>query len=201
MNFLAHLWLADRTQTSLAGSVLGDLVRGADLSAYPAEIAQGIRLHRRVDAATDRHPLTQALRARFADGERRYAGIVLDLAADYTLARRWVAFHAESLPTFALRCGVEMEIADRWFVRGGGTAPSAPRFAELLCSYASDSGIERALQRTSTRLSKPTGLVDAGQRWTEMAEALRPGLNELLEALLATMRAAPDAPPQAASLT
>ena len=56
MNFLAHLWLAERTGTSLAGAVLGDVVRGADLSAYPPALALGIQLHRRVDATTDRHP-------------------------------------------------------------------------------------------------------------------------------------------------
>lgn len=188
MNFLAHLWLADRTQTSLAGSVLGDVVRGADLSAYPHDIAQGIRLHRRVDAAVDRHPVMQALRTRFDSGTRRYAGIVLDLAADHALARQWSAYHPETLPRFALRCGVEIDAAERWFRLGGGAAPRAVPFAELLCSYANDSGMDRALLRTSTRLRDPQGLVDAGQRWMEMAESLRPSLNELLDSMLGVMR-------------
>jgi acyl carrier protein phosphodiesterase len=39
VNFLAHLWLAEQTKTSLAGAVLGDVVRGANLTAYPDEIA------------------------------------------------------------------------------------------------------------------------------------------------------------------
>lgn len=189
MNFLAHLWLADRTATSLAGSVLGDVVRGADLSPYPADIAQGIRLHRKVDAATDRHPVMQTLRAHFGEGERRYAGIVLDLAADHALANRWPALHPESLPRFALRCGVEIDAADRWFKQGGGRPPRAVAFAELLGSYANEAGIERALVRTSTRLSRPQGLIDAGRHWQDMSVALRPRLNELLDSLLAVMRA------------
>lgn len=190
MNFLAHLWLADRTRTSLAGSILGDVVRGADLSTYPEDIALGIRLHRRVDAATDRHPVIQALREDFAPGQRRYAGIVLDLAADYALARAWSAHHPESLPQFALRCGVEVDAADRWFVQGGGTPPGAVRFAELLCTYANDSGIERALLRTSRRLRDPQGLIEAGRHWQHAAQRLRPRLGELLDSLLAVMRAA-----------
>lgn len=190
MNFLAHLWLADRSHTSMAGSVLGDVVRGADLSAYPDDIALGIRLHRKVDAATDRHPVMQALRTHFGDGERRYAGIVLDLAADHVLARQWQAHHPATLPQFALRCGAEMDAAGRWFEHAGGRAPRAVPFAELLTTYANEAGIERAIARTSTRLSRPQGLIDAGRRWTDMAAALRPQLDELLDSLLAVMRAA-----------
>lgn len=191
MNFLAHLWLADRTQTSLAGSVLGDVVRGADLSPYPDDIALGIRLHRKVDAATDRHPIMQALRARFGEGQRRYAGIVLDLAADHALARQWPAYHRETLPDFALHCGVDIEAAARWFERGGAKALRAAPFAELLCSYGDDAGIQRAIQRTSTRLSHPQGLIDAGRQWMDMSAALQSTLKELLDSLLAVMRANP----------
>jgi acyl carrier protein phosphodiesterase len=189
MNFLAHLWLADRTQTSLAGSVLGDVVRGADLSAYPEDIALGIRLHRRVDAATDRHPVMQRLREGFGQGERRYAGIVLDLAADHALAQQWSARHAEPLPAFAQRCGVDIDAADRWFIRGGAGPLRAVPFAELLCSYATDAGIECAIRRTSTRLRDPQGLIDAGRQWLAMSRALQPALGELLDSLLAVMRA------------
>lgn len=187
MNFLAHLWLADRTGTSLSGSVLGDVVRGADLSAYPDDIALGIRLHRRVDAATDRHPIMQAARSAFAQGERRYAGIVLDLAADHALANAWDDFHDRPLADFATRCGVSLADDGAWFERGGGRRPSAMGFAELLQSYGTDYGIERAIRRTSTRLRDPQGLVDGGRGWMEASQILMPQLRELLDALVAVM--------------
>lgn len=192
VNFLAHLWLADRTQTSLAGSVLGDVVRGADLSAYPEDIALGVRLHRRVDAATDRHPIMQAARAAFAPGERRYAGIVLDLAADHALAGAWAAFHDEPLPAFAARCGLALAQAGEWFEFAGGRRPTAVGFAELLQSYSEDAGLERAVRRTATRLRDPQGLIDASRQWLEASGALRAQLPALLDALIAVMRA--DAP-------
>lgn len=191
VNFLAHLWLADQTDTSLAGSVLGDVVRGADLSAYPQDIALGIRLHRRVDAATDRHPLMRQLREGFAPGERRYAGIVLDLAADHALARLWPQFHTEPLDTFTQRCGLALADAGDWFERGGGWRPTAGGFTELLRSYATDEGIERALRRTSTRLRDPQGLIDAGRSWSDPAQALQPTLAVLFEDLLRVMRQTP----------
>lgn len=189
MNFLAHLWLADKTQTSLAGSVLGDVVRGSDLTAYPDEIALGIRLHRRVDAATDRHPIMVAARSGFDAGERRYAGIVLDLAADHALAGAWPDFHSEPLDAFTQRCGEAMEAAAAWFERGGGARPRASGFAELLRSYGSDAGMERAVRRTAARMREPQRLVDAARHWLEASQALRPNLAELLDDLLHTMRA------------
>lgn len=188
MNFLAHLWLADRTQTSLAGSVLGDVVRGSDLSAYPEDIARGIRLHRRVDAATDRHPIMRRAREGFGAGDRRYAGIVLDLAADHALANHWGDFHERPLADFAARCGASLANAGDWFERGGGWRPTASGFAELLQSYGTDPGIERAIRRTSTRLRDPQGLVDAGRGWMEASQALAPQIRDLLEALLLVMR-------------
>src|SRR3546814_11468097 len=95
VNCLAHLWRADRSSTSLAGSILGDVVRGADLSTYPDEIAHRIRLPRRVDALTDRHPALHDARASFGEGRRRDAGIVLYLAGAYRTEQRVVG--AESV--------------------------------------------------------------------------------------------------------
>lgn len=180
MNFLAHLWLADQSGTSLAGSVLGDVVHGADLSAYPADIALGVRLHRRIDAATDRHPRMVALRESYPDGARRYAGIVLDLVADYVLIQQWPQHSAEALDAFCRRCGLAIEVAAPWFLLAGGRSSDAAQFARLLHSYGEISGIERAIQRTAARLRKPELLLRAADSWQASAEALRPHLGELL---------------------
>ena len=190
MNFLAHLWLADRSETSLAGSVLGDVVRGSNLDAYPPEIALGVRLHRRVDAATDRHELMRLERTAFGEGDRRYAGIVLDLAADHALANAWADFHPETLQAFALRCGTALAEAGEWFEFAGGRRPTRAGFAELLESYGTDPGIERAIRRTATRLRDPQGLIDAGRRWMDASQSLREGLPGLLSDLLEQMRRA-----------
>ncbi|WP_051277988.1 ACP phosphodiesterase [Solimonas flava] len=190
MNFLAHLWLADRTGTSLAGSVLGDVVRGAELSAYPAEIALGVRLHRRVDAATDRHPLTQALRATFPAATRRYAGIVLDLAADYALARDWARHADEPLAAFATRAGAAIAEAAPWFELAGGRRSSAQGFSALLLSYGEAAGIDRALQRTAQRLRAPEPLLSAARDWREQVPALQAALPALLTDLRLDMQAA-----------
>lgn len=183
MNFLAHLWLADRTGTSLAGAILGDVVRGADLSAYPDALAHGIRVHRRVDAATDRHAAIAGLRAGFADGQRRYAGIVLDLAADHALALDWSHHHDRPLGHFCADAAAQLAAASAWFVQAGGRPVEAAAFSRLLMSYAQADGIDRALRRTAGRLRNPAALLAAGAHWTDRLSTLRALLPGLLDDL------------------
>lgn len=187
MNFLAHLLLADRTGTSLAGSVLGDVVRGADLAEYPADIALGIRLHRRVDATTDRHPAIVAQRALFAEGTRRYAGILLDLSCDYALARHWHEHADEGLDDFTARAAREVAAAGRWFERNGARAPTAEGFARLLLSYGEPAGIDHAITRTAQRLKQPEKLLQAAGDWQASTAGVAAILPELLRDLAAAM--------------
>ncbi len=89
MNFLAHAWLArGGSDAFLYGNLIADGVKGSDLSAWPDEIALGIRHHRHVDAVVDAHPVVLAARARAPRDGRRYAGIALDIVWDHFVARK-----------------------------------------------------------------------------------------------------------------
>ena len=185
MNFLAHLWLSEHARLPLAGAVLGDTLRGALPPLMPEPLRQSVQLHRRVDAATDRHPRVQAARAGFGDGSRRYAGILLDVLYDHLLARDWPDFSAEPLPAFARRAALAVAAEARWFGHAGQPAPRAEPFAALLSSYGESEGIERALRRTAARLRRPEGLLQAMAGW----QARLPRLRDDLPALLADLRA------------
>ncbi|TJY64883.1 DUF479 domain-containing protein [Sinimarinibacterium sp. CAU 1509] len=183
MNFLAHLWIADVTGTSMPGAILGDVVRGSDLSMYSHSVAEGIRLHRRIDAATDRHPLLIEARSGFADGERRYAGIVLDLACDFALAGDWPQHHPASMEAFCARAAQAVAVDTASFRAAGAEAPEARRFTQLLQSYGREDGIERALQRIALRLRRPDAMLHAARSWRTQAESLRATLPRLLDDL------------------
>lgn len=185
MNFLAHLWLADRAELPLAGAILGDVLRGELPAQMPAALGQSVMLHRRVDAATDRHPQVRAARAAFAPGARRYAGIVLDLAYDYVLAQDWPRYSPESIEDFTRRASQDVAASADWFEHAGRTAPRAAAFAELLLSYRTAAGIEHAARRTAARLRKPQGLLDAMQDWRAHLPRLHASLPELLADLIA----------------
>lgn len=180
MNFLGHLWLADKTRTSLAGSILGDFVRGADLSQYPPGIAQGIRLHRSADAGIDRHPIFKQAKLAFPSQQRRFAGIVLDIALDHALALDWAAHHPRPLQEFASDCGRAIEAAAQWFEHSGSPRPQPDQFAQLLMSYSTRAGIDLAFQRVSARSPRLKPLMEAASHWPDHAERLRDQLSELL---------------------
>lgn len=108
MNYLAHFHLADAVATAtnqpaealLIGGLLGDFVKGPLRGELPTDWETGIRLHRRIDALTDRHPLSQDCLGLLPTDYRRYGGIMLDLCFDYCLSRHWQRFHAASLSDF-----------------------------------------------------------------------------------------------------
>ncbi|MBZ5489049.1 DUF479 domain-containing protein [Halomonas aquamarina] len=88
MNFLAHAWLAGSgSDDFLYGNLIADGVKGSDLSAWPADVAAGVRHHRRVDAWVDQHPCVLNAKHRAPQGKRRYAAIALDIVWDHFLAR------------------------------------------------------------------------------------------------------------------
>lgn len=87
MNYFAHLHLAHLTATSLTGNLLGDFVKGSQLSHLPIALELGIRLHRGIDSFTDAHPVCQQFKSEFKE-IRRYAGVGLDILFDHLLAKQ-----------------------------------------------------------------------------------------------------------------
>jgi len=180
VNFLAHLLLADRARLPLAGAILGDVVRGALPAHMPEPLARSVQLHRQIDAHTDRHPRVVAVRETFGPGARRYAGILLDILFDHVLAHDWRCFADEPLADFAGRAGSEVAAGRSWFEAAGGRAPEAAPFSALLESYATQPGIQRAIERTARRLRQPRGLLDAAVEWPRRLDGLRADLPLLL---------------------
>jgi acyl carrier protein phosphodiesterase len=194
VNFLAHLYLSPATPEGWLGGLLGDFVKGpVDAAGYPAAVADAIRLHRAVDSFTDGHAHVLEAKARFAQGTRRYAGVVLDIAFDHFLARDWHRHHDVPLERFA-----------RDVYAALGSAPHAlpERFARMLpwmvsqdwlVSYREPAGAIAALERMSRRLSDGSGLEAAAaelrSRYGEMESDFQRFFPALLRAFPAAGRA------------
>lgn len=160
MNYLAHLHLGGDAPQQLLGSLYGDFVKGPLAGQFPAGIEAAIRLHRRIDAFTDRHALTLQARLRFASEYRRTSGILVDLFFDHCLARDWENFASEPLPQFTGRVyrtlAAQVQLPPR-------LAVIAPRMSaqDWLGSYRNFSVLEQVLQGMSRRLSRPQLLTGA----------------------------------------
>jgi len=158
MNYLAHAWLSGPDPDWRLGGFLGDHVRGRDWEGYPSAVAEGILLHRRVDAFVDAHPAMARARRRLQPPFRRYAGILIDVYFDHLLARRWSRLAGGSLRRFA----------DEQYLLLRTAAPGLPdslnRFArhmerhDLLMNYRDPLTLERALAGIGSRLSRSNPL-------------------------------------------
>ncbi|WP_455812066.1 ACP phosphodiesterase [Pseudomonas graminis] len=101
MNYLAHLHLATLADSSLLGNMMADYVRGNPHQQWPEAIADGIALHRRIDALTDSLPEVRIARQLFRSDTRRVAPITLDVIWDHFLSSHWDKLVPEiSLPAF-----------------------------------------------------------------------------------------------------
>lgn len=179
MNHLAHAWLAGDAPALRIGSLLGDFWRGAPDPGWPPGVADGVRLHRRVDAITDAHPAVAAARALFEPPFRRYAGILLDVWFDHLLASSFEARTGRTLRAFADEVYATLAAAPadlpapfRLF------AARAVQF-DLLVGYAERERLDGVFNRLSERLSRANPIAHA----LPVLESLEQPLARAFEAL------------------
>lgn len=184
MNYIAHLHLADISTPFRVGAILGDFVRGADLSAFPPELQAGIRFHRAIDGFVDRHPGLLQARNHFQRPARRFAGIYLDLAYDVFLAETWADHSTEPLPEFIRRMHRELNAAP-------AKPADATRFIgrlqrhDLLSRYATWDGAEEALRRVATRFPRPADVISGIPRLRELRPQFRDAFPAIFDEITA----------------
>ncbi|MDB5805871.1 MAG: hypothetical protein JWN73_3193 [Betaproteobacteria bacterium] len=160
MNHLAHFLLSPAGDAARMGTLLGDFARGADLSAWPAEVESAIRLHRRIDGSTDTHPLVSEMKKLAPPALRRYAGILLDVFFDHVLIAQWPRWSDAPLEDFCAGvCGSLARTAP-------AMPPPAQRLAlrmgeyDILRNCTTRDGVAHVLGRIAGRLSRPVALAE-----------------------------------------
>lgn len=162
MNFLAHVWLAGEREDDRLGGLAGDFVKGVLPAGLPPGLAEGVRLHRAIDAYAETHPAFVRSRQRVSPERRRVAGVMVDLFYDHFLARDWAYWHDDSLQVYT------RVLYSRLHARSDelpdGLCRILPRLAgqNWLASYREREAVELALDRMAARLSRPALLLGAG---------------------------------------
>lgn len=154
VNYLAHLYLAGPTDASRIGNLLGDFVKGTPESLvgqYPAEVIDGIMMHRHLDRFTDEHEAFLKARSLLARERRRFAGIVVDIFFDHFLTQHWEKFSEQPLPEFIEEMYTTLERHPEWL--SPELARVMPRIREenWLHSYGTIEGLALTLERISHR--------------------------------------------------
>lgn len=172
MNHLAHVVLAGRNPLAVTGALLGDFWRGALDPAWPAALAAGVRLHRRIDAWTDQHPAVVEARAGFEPGFRRYAGIALDVWFDHLLANDFERRAGEPLAEVDDRVRASLARAPADLPLPFGVYAARVVAGEGLGAIARREVVDATLARIGARLSRPNPLPHA----LPLLEAMAPPL-------------------------
>src|SRR5690606_36355276 len=121
------------------------------------DIEAVIRLHRRMDAITDSHPLITPAKLRFPSDRRRFAGILLAVLSDHCLAPHCARDAAEPLvPATPHVIAVHLHQP----ARPGHLALIAPRMAaqDWLGSYREFGTLELVIAGMARRISRPESL-------------------------------------------
>ena len=152
MNFLAHCLLAWPGQGWIAGGVLGDFVKGRMSEALPPELHAGIRLHRRLDAFSNRLTDMKPSIARFDAELRRAAPVLLDIVADHCLALTWPRYADVALADFSSEVYAALRRFDAHVPDRGRPFIQRMIDTDLLARYAEPAVRDRALQYVLSRL-------------------------------------------------
>lgn len=161
MNHLAHAWLAGDDEALLIGSLLGDFWRGAPDPRWPPAIAEGVRLHRRVDSFTDAHPAVVAARRLFDAPFRRYAGILLDVWFDHLLAADFERRCGRRLRGFADAVYASLQRADPGLPISFQLFAARAAKYDLLVAYADRDVLDSVFAGLSERLSRANPIAHA----------------------------------------
>lgn len=167
MNFLAHFYLSCDREEILVGNYLADFLRNREVALLPPGVRAGVVLHRKIDTYTDNHPRIRLATARLRARHGKYAPVVMDVFADFLLARHWNDY--SEVPFAAFRRNTYATIR-RYLPLMSPTVARQTRLMiadDFLKEYASEAGIERVFRRMRRRVSRPEYLLGARQSLEE----------------------------------
>jgi len=162
MNTLAHLYLSGDDPELILGNFIGDSVRGDEFSQLDERVQEGVRLHRKIDSFTDKHPAFRQICALMREDFGRYCSVVADVFLDHFLAREWERFDTRLLEDYirwihqvlAQRIDACPERSRRYFRYLSTT--------DALLHYRSTEGVSQTLAQMAKRARFNSGMEHAG---------------------------------------
>ncbi|MDG1358072.1 MAG: ACP phosphodiesterase [Akkermansiaceae bacterium] len=188
MNYLAHLVLADDSDASRIGNLLGDFTKGTIASLaeiYPAEIIRGIKMHRAVDRFTDSHPVFKNTKLLLESKRRRFSGVIIDIIFDHHLSVHWQDYHHQPLESFIQDIYQAIDNHPEW--QAGRLAEIFPsmKHENWLHTYNSIEGIALTLDRVSRRGKRTAqiadGIIDLRENYAQFEANFRTFMPSLLD--------------------
>ncbi len=161
MNYLAHIFFANRTSLSIFGNLLGDFVKGDITGKFPEKLESGIINHRKIDKFTDSHETTFFSKKLIKTERYRFSGIIVDVAYDHFLSKNWNRFSNIDLTEFINSTNELMKNEPPGIDNNTLIYLRRMREENWLSSYSSIKGIDKAFKRISARIKRKNSLGSA----------------------------------------
>jgi acyl carrier protein phosphodiesterase len=187
MNYLVHFFLAGDDEDLRLGNLLGDYVKGrVERFEHPGvtdRLRTGIQMHRTIDAFSDRHPAVHRSKKIVSAGYGRLSGVIVDVFYDHVLARRWAEHHPQPLREYTQE--VYRTLTDNLHRLPAPVHPLITSMSrgDWLRGYASQLGIERALQGMAQRRAVAAEIGTAGRLLAEHFDRFSADFAEFLPEL------------------
>ena len=172
MNFLAHFHLAWPDAGLVAGGLEGDYYKGPLRGDLPVNIERGVKLHRAIDAYTDRHPVLEQLRRRFPANLRRYAGILVDLSFDHYLSRHWSSFSDIPQAEFNQQVYTTLSAHEQDLSTGSRRMLQRLIDYDILAVYADWDSVPASAERIGERFRRENPFRGVGEQLSEQRDAM-----------------------------
>jgi acyl carrier protein phosphodiesterase len=151
VNFLAHAYLSFGDQDVLLGNLIADFVKGKQIDTYSDSVKNGIYLHRAIDHFTDNHVLVREAQDFLRPNYLRYSTVITDMYFDHFLAKYWSNYHELPLKQFSKNTYQILRLNQDILPEKFLNALAYMEKEDWLSSYATSSGIQRALTNMSKR--------------------------------------------------
>lgn len=161
MNFLGHLYFSNNDPELMYANLLGDYIKGKDLSDYSEVVQKGIALHRSIDNLIDHHPAVVELLHILYPQLPKISGIAVDLYFDHLLAKNWKSFHSSEYRAFINNFYAYDPVCKEAFTPDFLFMLDKMKEFDWLYHYQFLDGLKRASQGLSKRISFKNNLNEA----------------------------------------
>jgi acyl carrier protein phosphodiesterase len=189
MNYLVHFLLAGDDDELRLGNLLGDFVKGRverfSHRGLTDRVRTGIQMHRTIDAFSDRHPAVLRSKQILAPGYGRLSGVIVDVFYDHVLARRWPEYDPRPLSIYTQDVYRTLRGNRHRLPTAVHPLIDAMTQRDWLQGYASQQGIERALQGMAARRPVAAEIGTAGRLLSDHFDRFSADFDEFLPDLRA----------------
>lgn len=161
MNFLAHFYLSQESESLIVGNFMANQVKGKNFKNVDENLTNGVLHHRFIDNFTDTHPNVIQVNRLLRPNQGKFSGVASDIIFDHILAKNWTLFSETSLADFTENI---YQILNRYQNHYEAfTLLTCQKMVEhnWLFNYQFEEGVKRALFGMSKRTRFENNLAEA----------------------------------------